>query len=213
MTTKRRREGFTLVEVLIALALFALIGVAGFTLLNSVLRTQGATETRLDRMAEIQRAMLVVTSDLDQLTGSVAGGGGSMALRKADLGGGVVNVRYDLAGDAVTRTVTGAGGERVQTLLTGVTSARWSFHRRQGDWLDQWPLPAPPTPPAPGLPPSETRLDPDRGLTAVAVDLTLTGPDGRPGATVRRVVSIPLTDAPEAPVEGAAQALVREPQA
>lgn len=200
VTAKRHRDGFTLVEVLIALALFALIGVAGFTLLNSVLRTQGATETRLDRMAEIQRAMLVITSDLDQLTGSVAGGGGALALRKADLGGGVVNVRYDLAGDALTRTVTGAGGERVQTLLTGVASAQWTFHRRQGDWLEQWPLPASPAPPTPGMPSSETRLDPDQGLTAVAVDLTLTGVDGRPGATVRRVVSIPLTDAPEAPV-------------
>ena len=34
----------------------------------------------------------------------------------------------------------------------------------------------------------------------VALDLTLNGVDGRPGATVRRLVSIPLTDAPEATV-------------
>jgi general secretion pathway protein J len=197
MTAKRPRDGFTLVEVLIALALFALIGVAGFTLLNSVLRTQGATETRLDRMAEIQRAMLVITSDLDQLTGSVAGGGGSLALRKPDLGGGVVNVRYDLTGEAVTRTVTGAGGERVQTVLTGVSSARWTFHRRNGDWLEQWPLSDAFPQVTPGLASGRTRVDPDQGLTAIALDLTLAGIDGRPGATVRRVVSIPLTDAPE----------------
>ena len=49
---ERCRKGFTLIEVLIALGLFALIGVAGFTLLNSVLRTQDATDTRLGRMAE-----------------------------------------------------------------------------------------------------------------------------------------------------------------
>lgn len=201
MTAKRRREGFTLIEVLIALVLFALIGVAGFTLLDSVLRTQGATETRLARMAEIQRAMLVVTSDLDQLTGSVAGSGGGLSLRKVDLSGGVVSVRYDLAGETLTRTVSGAGGERVQTLVTGVSSARWSFHRRRGDWLEVWPLPDPSgmATAGPQLG-GATRLNPDEGLTAVALDLTLTGLDGQPGATVRRLVSIPLTDAPQAPV-------------
>jgi general secretion pathway protein J len=42
---------------------------------------------------------------------------------------------------------------------------------------------------------------PDEGLAAIALDLTLTGIDGRPGATVRRLVSIPLTDAPETTVQ------------
>lgn len=201
MTTKRRRDGFTLVEVLIALALFALIGVAGFTLLNSVLRTQGATETRLDRMAEIQRAMLVVTSDLDQVTGSVAGGGGTLSIRKFDIAGNVVAVRYELAGDRVNRIVSSPSGERVQTLLTGVADARWSFHQRRGTWLETWPL-APPSGATTGVsvPGSPTRLVADEGLTAVALDLTLNGVDGRPGATVRRLVSIPLTDAPETAV-------------
>ena len=73
--------------MLIALGLFALIGVAGFTLLNSVLRTQDATDTRLGRMAEIQRAMLVVSSDLDQITGSLGGGGSSLSLQKTDITG------------------------------------------------------------------------------------------------------------------------------
>lgn len=211
MTAKRRREGFTLVEVLIALALFALIGVAGFTLLNSVLRTQGATETRLDRMAEIQRAMLVVTSDLDQVTGSVAGGGGALSIRKFDVAGNVVAVRYELAADRVNRIVSGPGGERVQTLLTGVADARWSFHQRRGTWLKTWPLPsssaAPPGVSGPG---QATRLVADEGLTAVALDLTLNGVDGRPGATVRRLVSIPLTDAPEAAAPDAVTGVVRE---
>lgn len=198
MTAKRRREGFTLVEVLIALALFALIGVAGFTLLNSVLRTQGATETRLDRMAEIQRAMLVVTSDLDQVTGSVAGGSGSLSIRKFDTGGAIVAVRYDFSGEVFTRTVTGPGGERIQTLITGVSDARWTFHQRSGAVHGAWPQPqSGATVPSPSAAPGANRLVPDEGLAAIALDLTLTGIDGRPGATVRRLVSIPLTDAPE----------------
>lgn len=202
MTAKRHRDGFTLVEVLIALVLFALIGIAGFTLLDSVLRTQSSTETRLARMAEIQRAILVVTSDLDQLTGSVAGSGGGLSLRKIDVSGGIVSVRYDLTGETLTRTVSGPGGERTQTLITAVSSARWTFHRRRGDWLDVWPLPQPSDVPSSTGPllGGATRLNPEEGLTAIALDLTLTGLDGQPGATVRRLVSIPLTDAPPASV-------------
>lgn len=181
------------------MALFALIGVAGFTLLNSVLRTQDATDTRLSRMAEIQRAMLVVSSDLDQITGSLGGGGSSLSLQKADIRGDVVNVRYDLSGDALTRTITGASGERVQTLLTQVSSLRWTFHRRRGDWLEAWPQPQQPAPPAligsDGQPLS-TGPTPDEGVTAVALDITLTGVDGQPTATLRRVASIPLMDPP-----------------
>ena len=185
--------------MLIALGLFALIGVAGFTLLNGVLRTQDATDGRLGRMAEIQRAMLVASSDLDQITGSLGGGATSLSLQKADIGGNVVTVRYDLNGDVMTRTVTGAGGERVQTLLTEVSSVRWTFHRRRGDWLDSWPQPqqpAPPTPLGPDGLPLPTAPTPDEGVTAVALDLTLTGVDGQPTATLRRVASVPLMNPP-----------------
>ncbi len=187
---------------MIALALFALIAVAGFTLLDSVLRTQSATETRLARLAEIQRAMLVVSTDLDQITGALAGGGTALSLQKDDLAGGRVVVRYDLAGTTLTRTVAGPLGERTQTLVAGVSSVRWSFHRPQGGWLDQWPQPAapagaPPPPPALPLPLDPPALPPPTdGVTAVALDLTLTGLDGRPGATLRRVASIPLMEGP-----------------
>lgn len=173
--------------MLIALGVFALIGVAGFTLLNSVLRTQNATDTRLDRMAEIQRAMLVASSDLDQITGSLGGEAGSLSLQKADIAGNIVTVHYDLNGDVMTRTISGPGGERVQTLLTQVTSASWTFHRRRGGWLPVWPVPT-----QPGI---AAQIEPGDGITAVALDLNLTGLDGR-ATTLRRVASIPLMAPP-----------------
>jgi general secretion pathway protein J len=202
MKRARSRQGFTLVEVLIAMALFALIGIAGFTLLDGVLRTQGATETRLSRLAEIQRAMLVISTDLDQVTGSLAGSGAALALQKTDLSGGVVNVQYDLTGDRLTRTLSGAAGTRTQILLEDVASVRWSFHRRRGDWLDAWPQPAPPlAEPAPvtvpGGPAAPTSVS--QGITAIGLDLEMAGLDGQPGATLRRVVSIPLMEDPSAP--------------
>ena len=39
--------GFTLVEMLVALALFALVGLASFALLETVIRTRDRTEGRL----------------------------------------------------------------------------------------------------------------------------------------------------------------------
>lgn len=185
---------------MIALALFALIAVAGFTLLDSVLRTQSATETRLARLAEVQRAMLVVSTDLDQITGALAGGGTSLSLQKDDLSGGRVVVRYDLAGAVLTRTVSGPLGERTQRLIDGISTVRWTFHRRRGDWLGQWPQPTfPEIVSAPALPPPLDGTAPPRpvdGVTAVALDLTLAGLDGRPDATLRRVASIPLMEGP-----------------
>ena len=96
--------------------------------------------------------------------------------------------------------MTGAGGERIQTLLTRVTSVQWTFHRRRGDWLAAWPQPQQPSLPliGPDGQPLNRGPAPDEGVTAVALDLILTGVDGQPTATLRRVASIPLMTPPPA---------------
>lgn len=172
------------------MALFALIGIAGFTLLDGVLRTQGATETRLARMAEIQRAMLVVSTDLDQITGELAGSADTLSLQKTNLSGEVVNVRYALDGGTLVRTVAGTTGERRQVLIEDVSDVRWTFHRRRGDWLEVWP-------PRPEIALTTEMTRSSEGITAVALDLTLNGLDAQPGATLRRVASIPQMEPPE----------------
>ena len=53
MTQQVHRDteaGLTLVEVLVALALFSLIGLAGFTMLDNILRVQSGTQGRLERL-------------------------------------------------------------------------------------------------------------------------------------------------------------------
>ena len=100
--------GFTLIEMMIALVLFALISLAGLALVNGVLGVQGRTETRLDRLADLQRTMLVVTSDVEQIAaGDVAGGGDSLRFTRAapGLGGAPAAVRYALVGDTLVRSV------------------------------------------------------------------------------------------------------------
>jgi general secretion pathway protein J len=129
-------SGFTLIELMISLALFALIAVAGLALVDSVLGVQGRTEGRLDRLATLQRAMLVVGSDLEQIArGDLKGGGADVSFTRAapGVGGPPIGVSYALAGGVLTRSAGGA----TQALLPGVSALRWRFF--DGGWIDRWP--------------------------------------------------------------------------
>ena len=182
---RQPRNGFTLVEVIVALSLFALIGVAGFSMLSGVLQTQEGTEGRLRRMSEIQRAVFVVNADLDQLSGQIDGGETRLVFQKTDLGGRPVVVRYDLNGDRLFRTVSGPFGERTQPILGGVSGLSWSYRRRGEGWTTTAPVTAPDPVAVPGQP--EIVVPP---VAAVAMDMQLAGIDSRP-ATLRRVVAVP----------------------
>ena len=179
------RAGFTLIEVIVALGLFALIALAGFSLLRAVLDTQARTEQRLRRLSEIQRALFVVASDLDQVSGRIEGGADAIVFQKTDASGRPFVVRYGRAGDELTRTVSGPMGERAQPLLKGVTSAQWSFRLTGLGWA---PATVPDLPAVVGSPDLAGLTPP--AVRAVALDLTVTGPDGRP-ATVRRLIATP----------------------
>ncbi|HWK35625.1 PulJ/GspJ family protein [Sphingomonas sp.] len=168
-------SGFTLIELMIALVLFALISVAGLALVDSVLGVQGRTEARLDRLAELQRTMLVVTSDVEQVAnGDIAGGGDRLTFTRAapGLGGASVAVTYLLRDGVLTRSV----GGRTQALLTGVNGARWRFF---GDsWANQWPVSADGEDAAAAWP------------RAIALEVTV-APGRGPAGALRRVILLP----------------------
>lgn len=196
--TKRRtgdgRNGFTLVEVIVALGLFALIGVAGFSMLSGVLQTQERTESRLRRLSEIQRAIFLVNTDLDQLSGQIDGGEMQLVFQKTDLGGRPLVVRYDLRSGALFRTVSGPLGERSQPILSEVEQLKWSYRRRGGTWTNiaspalSTPDVAEPSLQGTATPsPSEVSA---AAVAAVSMDLLLAGVDSRP-VTVRQVVIVP----------------------
>lgn len=168
-----------------ALGLFALIALAGFSLLRTVLDTQARTEERLRRLSEIQRALFVVASDLDQVSGRIEGTGDFILFQKTDATGRPFVVRYGRAGDELTRTVSGPMGERAQPLLRGVTAAQWSFRLTGLGWA---PATVPDLPTVVASP--DVVLPAPPAVRAVALDLTLIGPDGRP-ATVRRLIATP----------------------
>lgn len=131
--------GATLVEVLVALILLALIGGAGFAVLDQVLRVQARTDGRLERLAEIQRTMHLLAEDFMQAKGgSLAFADGTVAFRRSG-GPGGATVRYGAEGAALTRSVRAGSGQARQTMLSGLDAMRWQFYAPETGWIDTWP--------------------------------------------------------------------------
>lgn len=140
--------GVTLVEMLVALVLFALIGGAGFGVLDQILRTQSGTEGRLERLARIQRGMYLLATDFSQARPSTllyeAGDQGpvlSLERSAAETGAGWIALTYRLRDSVLLRDVSDAAGRQVarQPLLDGVTKIAWQFYDADLGWVDQWP--------------------------------------------------------------------------
>ncbi len=63
---RANERGFTMVEMLVALAIFSMISVAGVALLQSAASSQLAVKERLSDLSETARAIAVMESDLAQ---------------------------------------------------------------------------------------------------------------------------------------------------
>tara|TARA_E500000178_G_scaffold354659_1_gene424419 strand:- start:1813 stop:2406 length:594 start_codon:yes stop_codon:yes gene_type:complete len=64
---KRASSGFTLIEILVALLIFAVIGLLSSQLLTRSLDARGHLDERGERLAQVHRAMQIVQRDLLQL--------------------------------------------------------------------------------------------------------------------------------------------------
>ncbi|MEL6463992.1 MAG: prepilin-type N-terminal cleavage/methylation domain-containing protein [Pseudomonadota bacterium] len=73
MTQRGPNAGVTLLEMLVALSISALIGVAGFALLDSVTRTEAALSGRLAQLEAQDRAFRLLALDLTNATRSQVG--------------------------------------------------------------------------------------------------------------------------------------------
>lgn len=62
-----RQQGFTLLELLVSLSIFALIGVMAYGGLNQVLIQRKATEAQSQQLSDLQKAYRIMQRDLEQM--------------------------------------------------------------------------------------------------------------------------------------------------
>lgn len=60
-------RGFTLLEMLVALAIFAIIGIASYSGLRSVLQARVSIEAESQRLAQVQMALYFLERDIEQI--------------------------------------------------------------------------------------------------------------------------------------------------
>ena len=62
-----REQGFTLLELLVAMSIFALISVMAYSGLNSVMKARLILEQNMDRLSQIQKTMLFMVRDFSHV--------------------------------------------------------------------------------------------------------------------------------------------------
>ena len=66
MKTPAKQNGFTLLEILIALAIFAIMSMMAYAGLGAILDARAATEPRAHLMAQLQSTLYLLNEDLSQ---------------------------------------------------------------------------------------------------------------------------------------------------
>jgi len=155
-------RGFTLIEMLIALAIFGMITAAGVTLLSVSARTQESSDRILAELGELRRVGALMTADLGQAAPRLyrdrdgrpqrafAGDSGDaemlmLFVRRGwddGAGSGVQRVGYRLLDGRLERLsfahVDGGGAAVAVHLLSGVRTLRLRYRDREGAWQPQW---------------------------------------------------------------------------
>ncbi|MBE1286331.1 type II secretion system minor pseudopilin GspJ [Alteromonas sp. LMIT006] len=67
MIVQGRHHGFTLIEILVAVAILAIIAVASSTVLSSVIDSAKASDTQMQELEMLQRSMMVIERDMSQI--------------------------------------------------------------------------------------------------------------------------------------------------
>ena len=62
-----KQRGFTLIEMMIAIAIFALLSLGAYQVLQGVLRSDEISRDRGDALKQLQRAMVIVERDFQQM--------------------------------------------------------------------------------------------------------------------------------------------------
>lgn len=158
-------DGFTLVELMVALLIFGLLAAAGVSLLGFSVRAQAASQERLDEVANIRRLGAILTADLAQATPRISrnaagetriaffggtGAEGELALAFTRRGwdnhgaaprASMQRVEYRLVDDRIERRafpmLDGAEADPPATIIRGVRSLALRYRTRD-EWRERW---------------------------------------------------------------------------
>lgn len=161
----RGEQGFTLVEVLVALLIFAILASAGVALLSFSVRAQAASGRKFDDLAALNRTLSIMGADLAQASArgtrdeagtplpAFAGeaGGDAATMLRLVRGGwtnldeqprpGMQKVAYRVSGGVLQRLaypqLDGAAPLPPAALLDRVAAIRLRY-RFRGAWSDRW---------------------------------------------------------------------------
>lgn len=164
---RHREAGVTLLELLVAIAVFAVIGVAAYTALFSVLDARSATERQSERLAAVQRTVGALGDDLRQLVdrrvravqparqAPLLSQRGQGALIEFTRGGWpnpadlprstLARVQWTLDDGSLRRYARARPDARPATdptrrvYLNDVADVQFRFLDRDDNWQDQWP--------------------------------------------------------------------------
>lgn len=165
-------KGFTLVEMLVALLVFAILAAAGVGILGFAVDNKVVVQDRTARLGQVQQARALLKTDLEQAAtrrtrgedgqaarGPFSGGGGALFLTRRgwdnpdqEARSSLQYVEYALVDGRLERrsrpALDGAAMGPAQVLMDGVERLELAFFA-EGGWREVWtPSPTAPLPTA-----------------------------------------------------------------
>ena len=146
--------GFTLLELVIAMAIFTLLGVGCWRLFDGVVRAERASSAHDQALRSLQRAVALIERDVLHVRTSRKSPGIVLYPDRLNLSRGnwrnpldqprseLQEVSYQLEQGVLWRYSQGLGLAHVQKqkVLTGVTGLSWRLYDSQTGWRSDWPI-------------------------------------------------------------------------
>lgn len=136
----RNRNGFTLVEMMVALFIFAMLSVAGVIMLRSAVDSDEMTAENLGQMAEMQRFVSLMEADLSQALPRTYRDdrGDRMPAFVSEIGGPeAAFLKFTRGGQSNINGESRSNLERVEYRLTDGKLERWRYRMTDGGSIDQ----------------------------------------------------------------------------